>query len=615
MYPLLRYDVSASGAFPLQASLSGHDPNVVTLTVVVSNPSPDPDKYSVVLQGLIIQLPVGAAGADVTADADGINPVAPADWKLAATNYSQGFVQYVFDPLPGFVVGGAGLSFEFQRVEINEQPGTCEIVVMEGSNDCQPPDCPTVDLYLTKFPAGWGTISFALDPPVANYDDPVTLYWSGPAGATYNIEYYDWQQQTLVTIPAPGQLALASQGQYPAHNAPPLKLDQTTIFTLDVHYSDASASYRAQQQLTATIAPHLPSITMFQGELRTMNTSVVLILNWKTEFATTCRISGDPRTVNNSSETDEYQITPSLTIPLRGRYTLTAENEAGTATANLFVTWGREVASISIGKLIAGVAVSADNTHVMVAIDSTSQYSSALALYDPVTLKAIAQYKILYRPFAITVSPDNTRIYLANWEDANVLVLDAATYKPVGQLITQGVGQPRSVALTPDPESAIQRTYVVSGPLFYTGQVVMLDAATHLPVGSSTPIANVPNCVAAAPDRIYVTSTSSPSGSISVLDAATLQPIGAPIVVEEYPTGVALTPDFSCLFVAFQTLNAVLMLDTKTLQPVGAPIPVSGKTSAYVALSPDGMRLFVTCLESQTLSVCIPTGVTGGMGG
>lgn len=74
MYPLLRYDLSASGSFPSQASVSGHASNVVKLMIVASNPSPAPDNNPVALQGLSIQLPLGTAGTALTAGANGIYP-------------------------------------------------------------------------------------------------------------------------------------------------------------------------------------------------------------------------------------------------------------------------------------------------------------------------------------------------------------------------------------------------------------------------------------------------------------------------------------------------------------------------------------------------------------
>jgi hypothetical protein len=48
------------------------------------------------------------------------------------------------------------------------------------------------------------------------------------------------------------------------------------------------------------------------------------------------------------------------------------------------------------------------------------------------------------------------------------------------------------------------------------------------------------------------------------------------------------------------------------------PLLASSQTgnAVYIALSPDGMRLFVTCMAgTHNLVVCIPTGVTGGTGG
>src|SRR2546421_3833683 len=106
--------------------------------------------------------------------------------------YPTDAVQYDFQPTGDGTVGSQqALSFIFNNVEVNRTPGgPCKVVVTEGSNDCQPPACPTKTIDLTKFPAGWGTVAFWAEPDIIPSDGSTTLKWAGPGGATYTIDYY-----------------------------------------------------------------------------------------------------------------------------------------------------------------------------------------------------------------------------------------------------------------------------------------------------------------------------------------------------------------------------------------------------------------------------------------
>ena len=103
----------------------------------------------------------------LTNDAKTIGPVSPAHWTLKDTQYPAGFVQYVFLPNPGYgtVAKNGSLNFIFNNIQINSQTGQAEIDVTEGSNNCVPPNCPVAQLFVTKFPNGWGQVSFWVDHP------------------------------------------------------------------------------------------------------------------------------------------------------------------------------------------------------------------------------------------------------------------------------------------------------------------------------------------------------------------------------------------------------------------------------------------------------------------
>ena len=175
---LLHYALTTE-PFPLQASPASGNAVVAQLTVVATNATSN----DVLLQGISVTLPIGDGATQLTSNTAAIGPVPPPGWILAETQYPAGSVVYVFQPTGGVVSVGAGqaLVFVFNNVTVNTAPGTVEIEVMEGSNNCQPPACPTYPLNVTKFPNGWGTVSFWVNPPIVPAGDATTLKWAGPS--------------------------------------------------------------------------------------------------------------------------------------------------------------------------------------------------------------------------------------------------------------------------------------------------------------------------------------------------------------------------------------------------------------------------------------------------
>jgi hypothetical protein len=164
---VLRYAASTN-PFPLQASATGKDPLTAQLIITATNPDPDPDHHKVALQGIMIQIPIGTAGDELCPDATDIHPVPPTGWQSPTITTPTGFVQYTFLPQkPPAEIGSVGLQFVFNDVTINDRFGTVEIDVSEGSNNCRIPNCPVYPLSVTKFPNGWGQVSFWVDPPTS----------------------------------------------------------------------------------------------------------------------------------------------------------------------------------------------------------------------------------------------------------------------------------------------------------------------------------------------------------------------------------------------------------------------------------------------------------------
>ncbi len=485
-----------------------------------------------------------------------------------------GFVQYFFLPQSGYgtVAAGQSINFIFNNIEVNGTTGMVEIDVTEGSNNCTPGvNCPVQQLFITKFPNGWGQVSFWVDPPNIPYGSNTSLNWDGPSGATYMIQYYDSQRRVIVNIPRQGQPALSNKGKYPSQDDPPLAPEQTTVFTLNVADEIEGQQYQAQDQATVTVEEPIPVITQFTGFFQEGNTGTELILNWNTNHADNCMISGDPNLLRTASTDNSYKIFPSVQTPLLTRYTLTAKNAAGQSTSTLTVIWGSGN-SMPVAYPV-GVAVSPDAAKAYAVNQDDGTGNSVLIEVSTVSLQLVGTASgIGYTPQPVVVSANGTRIYIGN-DDLQigsgppfVRALDGTASPPVslGQAV-QAAGRPLFLAVTPDGTrllalnfgggsmSVFAASSDRSSPLSFLSTIIVCDPGAYQSVSG----------LAVSPDgkRVYVGTAvrndyNSPwISKIVVVDPVSLAVIGGTLVNEGSPSIVAVTADGSHVLVGVSTMN------------------------------------------------------------
>lgn len=194
-------------------------------------------------------------------------------------------------------------------------------------------------------------------------------------------------------------------------------------------------------------------------------------------------------------------------------------------------------------------------------------------------------------PIAIAVSPDGSRVYTANINDASISVIDAAT-NTVIDTIAVGVA-PSSVAVSPDGS----RMYVTHLIGF---SISVIDLITNhvidtIPVGSFQVRA-----VTVSPDSSTVYTASTFDDLVSVLDATT-NAVTATIPVGSMPVSVAVSPDGGTLYTANENGHSVSVVSTATNTVVGT-IPVGARPSD-VTLSPDGRTIYTANGFSRSVSV------------
>jgi YVTN family beta-propeller protein len=208
----------------------------------------------------------------------------------------------------------------------------------------------------------------------------------------------------------------------------------------------------------------------------------------------------------------------------------------------------------------------------------------------------------------MVLSPDESKLYVANWSGDNVTELDLATGNVLRQIPT--VDTPRGLYITPDGKrlfvagygaGELQRIYLQSGRskvLLHTG-----GAIRHLVADPATGLLYADDMLR---DDIYV------------LDLAT-EKVRLLAHTDHEPNTIDLTPDGKVLYVSNRGLNnptsyyipgpewgTVLAIDTATGRPLDAI--VGGNQTTGLDVSPDGRLLaFSDFLDNRLSLFAIPT--------
>ena len=158
----------------------------------------------------------------------------------------------------------------------------------------------------------------------------------------------------------------------------------------------------------------------------------------------------------------------------------------------------------------------------------------------------------------------------------DVSVIDTAS-NTVTATITVAEG-PSGVAVTPDGS----KVFVAN---LNSNNVSVIDTASNT-VTATIPVGTTPVNVAVTPDgsKVYVSNEAS---SVSVIDTASntvtaaSNTVTTTIPVGMSPIGVAVTPDGSKVYVANENSNTVSVITSASNTVIGSPIPVGVGPSAF----------------------------------
>ena len=194
-------------------------------------------------------------------------------------------------------------------------------------------------------------------------------------------------------------------------------------------------------------------------------------------------------------------------------------------------------------------------------------------------------------PETFALSPDGTRLFVANENDNLLTIVDVAARKAVAEVAVGG--EPEGTAVSPDGKLVVQTSE--SGSAAH-----LVNAATGEVIDNLLVDAR-PRFVAFTPDGTHFWVSSEARGTITVFDTATRKRVGridfqAARLLEPtsdtfvQPVGIAFTRDGRRAFVGLGRAKLVAEVDAATLKIVRT-WPV-GWRAWNVALSPDEKRLY-----------------------
>ena len=184
------------------------------------------------------------------------------------------------------------------------------------------------------------------------------------------------------------------------------------------------------------------------------------------------------------------------------------------------------------GRVEASAATGRDPAHL--ALDRAGRLfvaereSRQVGVFDA-GLNRLAAIPVGEAPFALALSPDETRLYVGNVRSNDLTVIDTAALAPLATVPAGAM--PYGVAVTPDGARVLVTNQ-------HGGTVTVIEAAS-LRIAASVPVGRYPEGVVVADGLAYVANWF--SDDVSVIDLATLSAV-ARLPVAEGPRSLAVAP-------------------------------------------------------------------------
>ncbi|WP_170299090.1 putative Ig domain-containing protein [Larkinella terrae] len=293
---------------------------------------------------------------------------------------------------------------------------------------------------------------------------------------------------------------------------------------------------------------------------------------------------------------------PSIGLPASGTGTIDSFTALNTTSST-------QTATITVTPLGQGptLAYIINNNHP----DYSDRVPSYLSIINTATNTVLPNtIPVGSYPSGLSVSPNGTRIYVANFLSNNVTVIDAITQTVLTTI--EGVDSPTGLNVTPDGT----QVYVAN---FNTSTVSVIDVATNK-VTATIPVEGEPNGgVVMSPDgkRVYfaLQNLGNPAYpySVAVIDVATQTSI-ATIPVNGGAGAICITPDGTRLYTSTISTDKVTVINTatNTVLTTIETVPDGYGLQFSMCASLDGQRIYVSVNPKRVTVIDVATNTVSG---
>lgn len=257
------------------------------------------------------------------------------------------------------------------------------------------------------------------------------------------------------------------------------------------------------------------------------------------------------------------------------------------------------------------IAIAAPNSpRVYVPVSEGFIGGAKVSVIDTGNNSIITNIPVGSGPFDAKISPDGTRVYVANHDDSTVSVIDTGT-NTVTTTISLGSGKPVSMSLN----ITGTRLYIGSED---TNEVKTIDTSTNTVINTIA-FGNIPRSVAAKPGSVFVY-VALDGGDLAVIDTTTntiinsmsLGVTGQGMVFNVNGTRLYMTEDTGVFLVMDAMTNMVL---SKIQISPNTGNPVLSNDQSFLYSTGATCSISVVDTNSNQWAESMPGVVQGGCGG
>ena len=254
---------------------------------------------------------------------------------------------------------------------------------------------------------------------------------------------------------------------------------------------------------------------------------------------------------------------------------------AGTFTENVIDTF-------AVGNEPDAIVLSPDNSKLFVANYSDGTIDVVDTSNDTI-VHTITLLGDSNQPFDLCINNAGTKLFVANRGNNSVEVYNSLTY---AYIVGIGINAPQNICISPD-DSTIYITQ------YYNNNIVVVNTISYTPTHNIS-TGNQPWGICISPDGTKGYVSIHGTNKVSVFSTSTFLIITT-ISVDINPIGICISPDGTKVYAACSGDNTISIIDALTNTFVST-IPV-GSVPHAIKISQDGTRLCVTNSADATIKI------------